>query len=315
MKKILLTAFIFFSFLSRAQEVETITIPKGVVYNYCSVKTLEKAKKLISDNLSANNDYKLLQNNLIVGPELWRRYKDNQNIQKITGGRKVEFHVDDLILDGKMSQDINDSKLIWDEFRNEVSQDYKIRKANEDELNYYWSVISFDIDEPLLIVETKEHNYILNILKKDLKLLWLDEAPKRRSLATNSGVKKYQNGQEIDSIPKGLKETKIEKVLLLTSDAEIIANSSVEDISSIIDKTNKIFDELFKDSEKSGKIMIQFELKKDKNEIQYAVKDDLDLDIMKEFEKRVNSESYPQSKKDPVVIQLFYKVNSFNDTE
>jgi hypothetical protein len=45
-------------------------------------------------------------------------------------------------------------------------------------LQYYWAVISFDIDEPLLIVETSEHKYILNILKKDLKLMWLDEVPK-----------------------------------------------------------------------------------------------------------------------------------------
>ncbi|OOV20645.1 hypothetical protein [Flavobacterium sp. LM4] len=61
--------------------------------------------------------------------------------------------------------------------------------------------------------------------------------------------------------------------------------------------------------------MIEFELKKKKNEITYAVKDDLDLDIMKVFEQRVNSEKYPSSKKDSVKIRLIYKVNSFNDTE
>ena len=61
--------------------------------------------------------------------------------------------------------------------------------------------------------------------------------------------------------------------------------------------------------------MVQFELKKDKNEIQFAVKDELDLEIMKEFEKRVNNEVYPNSKKNPIKIQLTYKVNSFNDTE
>ena len=82
----------------------------------------------------------------------------------------MSFHVDDLILEGKMSQDINDSKIIWNEFRKEITENYIIRKANEQELRYYWSVISFDIDEPLLIVETKNHNYILNVLKKDLKL-------------------------------------------------------------------------------------------------------------------------------------------------
>lgn len=298
MKKVILIVFFFTSIFSNAQEKETITVPKGIVYNYCSPKVLENAKKLITSNLSNSNDYKLLQENMIVGPELWKRYKDNKNIQKLQTG-KVQFHVNNSVLDGQMTHDINDTKIIWDEFKNEVSQGYKIRKANEDELKYYWSVISFDIDEPLLIIETKEHNYILNILKKKLKLLWLDEAPKK----------------DQKQITQGMKETKIEKVLLLSSDDEITQNSSVEDITLIIEKTQKIFNELFQNSEKSGKIMIQFELKKDKNEIQFAVKDDLDLDIMKEFEKRINSEQYPNSKKDPVKLQLLCKVNSFDETE
>ena len=313
MKKVILIVLVFISFLSQAQKNETISIPKGVVYKYADAKIIEKAKKLISDNLSENNDYKILQNNLIIGHELWKRFEANENIKKIKGG-KVEFHVDNLVLNGKMSQDINDSKIIWNEFKNEVSKEYIIRKANENELKYYWSVISFDIEEPLLIVETKEHNYILNLLKKDLKLLWLDEAPKPIN-ANKVAVKQYQNGKEIDSISKGIKETTLEKVVLLSSDEELNTNSSFEDIELLIKKTDKIFDELFKNSMKSGKIMVEFELKKKKNEITYAVKDDLDLDIMKVFEQRVNSEIYPNSKKDPIKLRLIYKVNSFNDLE
>lgn len=313
MKKVILIVLVFTSFLLQAQKNETISIPKGVVYKYADAKTVEKAKKLISDNLSENNDYKILQNNLIIGPELWERFKTNEKIQNIEGG-KVQFHVDDVVLDGKMSQDIADSKIIWDEFKKEVSQEYIIRKANPEELKYYWSVISFDIEEPLLIVETKEHNYILNLLKKDLKLLWLDEAPKPAN-TTYVAAKQYQNGKEIDSVSKGIKETILEKVILLSSDEELNKNSSFEDIELLIKKTDKIFDELFKSSMKSGKLMVEFELKKNKNEITYAVKDDLDLDIMKVFEQRVNSEEYPNSKKDPVKLRLIYKVNSFNDVE
>ncbi|ESU20961.1 hypothetical protein FCR2A7T_07330 [Flavobacterium cauense R2A-7] len=303
--------------ISLAQKTETITIPKGIVYNYCDNKTIEKAKKTIADNLSNNNNYTLLQDNLIIGPELWKRFKDNKKIQQIEKG-KVQFHVDNLVLEGKMSQELNDSKIIWDEFRKEISQKYIIRKANEEELKYYWSVISFDIDEPLLIIETKEHNYILNILKDDLKLMWLDEAPKKtenHNESGNVGFKKYQNGNEIESISKGIKETALEKVILLSTDKELKENSSIEDIKAIIDKTNIIFEELFKNSEKPGKIMVYFELQKKKNEILFAVRDDLDLEIMKEFEKRVNREKYPNSKKDSIKLQLVYKVNSFNDTE
>lgn len=306
---------LFFINICLAQKTETIKIPKGIVYNYCDNKLVEKAKKLITDNLLDNNDYKLLQSSIIIGPELWKRFKNNENIEKIEKG-KVEFHVDDLVIEGKMSQDINDSKTIWNEFKKDVSKDYIIRKANEGELKYYWSVISFDIDEPLLIIETKEHNYILNLLKKDLKLMWLDEAPKEIENKTSEpNFKKYQNGKEIDSISKGIKETKLEKVVLLSSDKELKENSSFEDIETIIDKTNIIFEELFKNSDKSGKMMVQFEIKKKGNEIQFAVKEDLDLEIMKEFEKRVNKEKFPNSKKDSIKLQLLYKVNSYNDTE
>jgi hypothetical protein len=308
---------LFFITFCSAQKKETIKIPKGIVYNYCDSKIVEKAKKLISENLSDNNEYKILEANLIIGPELWKRFKDNESIQKIEKG-KVQFHVDDLVIDGKMSQNVNDSKIIWDEFKKEVSKDYTIRKANEEELKYYWSVISFDIDEPLLIIETKEHNYILNLLRKDLKLMWLDEAPRLKVIenkVSEPNFKKYQNGKEIDSISKGIKETKLEKVVLLSTDEELKENSSLEDIKTIMDKTNSIFDELFKNSNSSGKIMVQFEIKEKSNEIQFAVKDDLDLEIMKEFEKRLNTEKYPNSKKDSIKLQLIYKVNSYNDTE
>lgn len=303
--------------IASAQKIETIKIPKGVVYNYCDNKIIEKTKKMITSNIGNGNDYSLLQKTLIVGPVLWSRFKDYKKIQGIEKG-KVSFHVDDLILEGKMSQNLDDSKIIWDEFRKEVTGDYIIRKANEQELKYYWSVISFDIDEPLLIVETKNHNYILNVLKKDLKLMWLDEVPpvneKPKDLV-DSKVKMYRDGKEIDSISKGVKETKLEKIILLNTDAELKENSSIEDISEIMTKTNSIFEELFKNSDKPGKIMVQFELGKIENKIEFAVRDELDLEIMKEFERRINAEKYPNSKKDPIKIQLIYKVNSFDDTE
>lgn len=309
-KLILLFTFVSASF---AQKVEKITIPNGIVYKYCNVKTLEKAKELVIQNLSDSNNYELLQSNLIIGPILWKNLKENDKIKKIEKG-KVEFHVDDLVLEGKMSQDIKDSKIIWDEFKKEISNDYIIRKANEFELQYYWSVISFDIDEPLLIVETKNHNYILNILKADLKLMWLDEAPIANKIEPNNTVT-YINGVEVDSVPAGIKETKLEKIVLLNSDLELKKNSSVEDIGKIIDKTSTIFNELFKTSEKSGKIMLEFELKKKDNSIQFAIKDDVDLELMKEFEKRINSETFPNSKKDPIKFQLIFKINSYNETE
>lgn len=305
-----------------AQTIEKITIPNSVVYNYVSDKINDKAKKLINESLSQKDNFNLLDKNLMIGPTLWKRFQNIETMKSIP--RNVVFHIDNMQVDGKMSENIEDSKKIWNEVKKEISENYKIRKVNEDELKYYWSTISFDIEEPLLILETPQHIYILNFLKNSMKLFWIDEFPLKNSYEnpidngtykTDGTFKKYQNGQEVYITDKGSKETKLENVILLSNDAELKANSSIEDIKSVIDKTNNIFEELFKNSEKSGKIMVQFELGKKNNEIQFAVRDDLDLEIMKEFEKRVNAEKYPNSKKDKITIQLIYKVNSFDDTE
>ena len=51
-----------------------------------------------------------------------------------------------------------------------------------------------------------------------------------------------QTGDDLKKIIlKGIKETKLEKVVLLSSDQDLKQNSSVEDISEIVEKTSKIF--------------------------------------------------------------------------
>jgi hypothetical protein len=165
-------------FVSFAQSEEKITIPKGIVYKYCDKKIVEKAKLLITENLNDSTKYELCDNMLIVGPVLWNRFKNIELLNKIENGNTT-FNVDKKQYEGKMTQDVADTKKVWNELRKEVKgQKFVIRKLNERELQYYWAVISFDIDEPLLVVETSEHKYILNILKDSLKLMWLDEVPK-----------------------------------------------------------------------------------------------------------------------------------------
>lgn len=303
--KLILLVLLFVFNLSFSQKID---VPKNIVYNYCDVETIDKTKELIKECLSDSTNYSIIQDNLVIGIVLWNHFKEIETIQKIEK-KKMVFHLDGSEYEGAMSQQIKGSKIVWDELRKEITSDYTIRKANTNELNYYWSVISFDIDEPLLVLETETHTYILDFLKNDSKLFWIDEYPK------NYGNTSYKNGEKVFINEKGEKETKLEQVVFVSSDKDIKKNSSVDDISEIIKKTNAIFEELFKDSKSSGKIMVQFELRNDENIIIFAVKDDLDLDIMKEFEKRINNETYPKSKKKPISLQLIYKVNSYNDTE
>lgn len=147
-----------------AQVKEKITIPNGVVYNYADDKINEKAKKLLTESLTNTINDDLLGNNLIIGPTLWKRFKNIESLKTIPDS--LIFHIDDIEVEGKMSKNLKDSKKIWDEVKKEISGNYQIRKANEDELKYYWSTISFDIEEPLFVLQTENHLYILNFLKK-----------------------------------------------------------------------------------------------------------------------------------------------------
>jgi hypothetical protein len=61
--------------------------------------------------------------------------------------------------------------------------------------------------------------------------------------------------------------------------------------------------------------MVHFELNPKVNAIQFSIKGDVDLEIMKEFERRINNEIFPNSKKDTITLQFIYKINSFDDTE
>ena len=162
-----------------AQQPEKVDIPKGVVYKYCDSATNEKAKAIIREELSASPSYSLNTGILFIGPVLWARYGKIKPLNDIKGGNMTILGYKKETSAGKMTQNNSDFKLVWDQLRKEINgADYILRKATAAELKYYWSVISFDIDEPLIIVETKEHNYILDISAKDMKLSWLDETPR-----------------------------------------------------------------------------------------------------------------------------------------
>jgi hypothetical protein len=177
MKKKIQT-FLLLAFLSIdllwAQQIEKIEIPSGIVYHYCDSLTFENAKSAIKSNLMVTEDYSLIDEVMFVGPVLWTRFQKIKSLKNIEGGNTTLL-VDDKKLSAKLTQDIKDTK---DEFRKEVAgKKFILRKATPKELHYYWSVISFDIDEPLVILETDQERYILNISPKSFKLLWLDQAP------------------------------------------------------------------------------------------------------------------------------------------
>jgi hypothetical protein len=160
-----------------AQKTEQVTIPAGVNYKYTCDSKIQEAKKLLKRDLADSSSYQLSGASLIIGPVLWHRYQHIPAISQIKEGH-VTFHLGPQTLDGKLSQSETDTRTIWAVLRRELAgQPFTIRKATEKELQYYWAVISFDIEEPLLIVDAGKRRYLLNIVPKTMKLMWLDEIP------------------------------------------------------------------------------------------------------------------------------------------
>jgi hypothetical protein len=175
--KLLFFSFLFICSASFAQQTDSVSIPKGVVYKYTNPEITDKAKALITKELGDAPTYELNSGILFVGPVLWMRYQKISALAAITGGNvTINFNKEKLA--AKMTQDNDGFKKIWDQVRQEVKdKTITLRKATYKELQYYWAVISFDIEEPLLIAEIAEHNYILNLSPNTLKLVWLDEVP------------------------------------------------------------------------------------------------------------------------------------------
>src|SRR6478609_488673 len=176
MKNILSLLFLLVAVNAFAQ-VDSITIPPGIKYKYCKPEVFEKAKQLVTKELGDKPKYKIIGDMTFVGPGLWARYKKIKPFTSMEGGNLV-LMVDDNKLYGKLAQSKKDGIKFWDQVRKEVAGDqYILRKATEDELVYYWAIISFDIEEPLIIMETAAHRYLINFNAKDMTILWLDEVP------------------------------------------------------------------------------------------------------------------------------------------
>jgi len=178
--KITIVAFlILLNSSTFGQQSEKVEVPNGVVYKYCDSTTYDKAKSLLKQELSDTPKYVLNKGICFIGPILWSRYEKVQTLKNIKGGNLTIRGYKKETSSGKLTQTNEGFKLVWDNLRSEIhNNDFKLRKATAQELKYFWSVISFDIEEPLIIIETSEHNYILNLSPKDYTLVWLDEAPR-----------------------------------------------------------------------------------------------------------------------------------------
>ncbi|TAJ04855.1 hypothetical protein DMA11_23770 [Marinilabiliaceae bacterium JC017] len=152
------------------------SIPENVVYKKNLDVVNNKAKEVILQEIK-NPSYSLFKDNLYCGPNFWHKY----NYLPIKKG-DITFMIpqpngSDIEAYGKLIQTPENFKTVWDaivkDFKNTK---YKIRKLNPKELSYYWSIIFFDIEEPIYIVENQNQRIVFDFDPNNLepKIIFID---------------------------------------------------------------------------------------------------------------------------------------------
>ena len=159
--------FLFIANISMSQQTEKINIPKGVKYSYASKEINKRSKDVLLKEIK-NSTYSLFNNLVYCGPNLNILYKRNESFSKIEKGNitfKVPQHDGSIRNEtGKLIQTLDDYKIIWSLIIADISNEkIKIRKANSFELEYFWSIIFYDIKEPLWVIETDNIKFIIDI--------------------------------------------------------------------------------------------------------------------------------------------------------
>lgn len=178
--KLIIFTFLFVGVSNKSFSQDTMNIPNGIVYKKTTEEINKKAEDIIRNELnSSTTTYELFDKIMYIGPILWKRYQNISAINKIQGGNvqfKVPTNNTTIIMSGKLIQTSNDYKTVWNQVLKDVNGAKLIfRKLNTVELKYYWAIIFYDIEEPVFIVETGKYKFLIQLLKNNFNLLWLDE--------------------------------------------------------------------------------------------------------------------------------------------
>jgi hypothetical protein len=174
---------------------EPVQVPKGIRYAAAPDEVNDAARQALRERFKADatdEDVRaLFEDMLFCGPALWRNLKDDEDLSKVKGN-KLNLKIPVLKRDGTHDRfDTMEGRI----FRNEqvlifwkalVKQadfnDLKVRKLNPQELAIFWKMIPFDISEPIFIMESNKHKFLVLFLgptpkkpDRPLKIMWMDD--------------------------------------------------------------------------------------------------------------------------------------------
>ena len=173
---IVIASIILIAAFSLAQDV-----PSGVNYKKASPEVNAKAKAALEQAL-ANPAMPtgLLSDTISCGPILWNDLKVEQEILSKDSTPVVLFLSipEPLQAQGRGLRTQEQRERFWGMMLAKHPDLRKgiVRIASAKEIQYFWTTIPFDIEEPFLAIETPSSVFIVNLrMEKDLPVLfWID---------------------------------------------------------------------------------------------------------------------------------------------
>jgi hypothetical protein len=132
-----------------------------------------------------------------------------------------------------------------------------------------------------------------------------------KTYETNDQYVVYRDGERTSDMQFNDSITGLVQVIFLNSDAEIRESIDEEKLQMIMDKTIEVFDKYFLNSKGDGLLLVQFNISKKKGtEITFAIKGEIDLDKMKQFEKDMKKNKFVKSKNKEIIFQMLFNINN-----
>lgn len=161
-----------------------IPTPRDTWYKRAPDEINQKAKLKLERALSAKANEAdvepLFAEVVVCGPMLWDalRGEAGKELQESLGVDFVMSIPTKVTKEGRRFLKPEEKRIFWNTFLEKIrgGSGVTVRRATKPEIDYYWSTISFDIEEPLYAVDMGARSVLFQFLTKngEPKIFWVD---------------------------------------------------------------------------------------------------------------------------------------------
>lgn len=288
--------------LAVAQEPwdQPVQVPREVTYVKADRSVVQKAVTDVRTVLAPGyqGSDSLFEKLVIIGPFLWEKLQSDPVYSR---GDGAAVAIKPYGAKGRLVREPAGMKALTDYLRRELVGGFRVRKLTPAELSLYWAITPDDIEEPILVLETPRHKFMLHWASGSVFLVddyqnasfdWLEATspPQPMKMEAPGGWSTFP------ARPTG---GVLQQIILLTDDASFKKAATVDELSAYIKRLEQALS-----GAPGQQLVVQVELRPLRRPaIQAAARPALDAKTLRALELRLRDVPAPRVK-GPCVFQL-----------